>query len=691
VPRPPVSLIVPFRGSRAHAEALLTSLGALERAPGDEVLIVDNDAGEALAGARSAVGVRLIPATGEHSSYYARNIGAEAASAPWLLFVDADCRPGRGILDAYFDPEPAESCGVVAGSVLALGGQRSLAARYAASRKLFDVTFHLRAGPYPAGITGNLLVRREAWEHLGGFHEGIRSGGDVEFSWRVQEAGWQLEHRPAASVEVAHPDSVRELLAKSARYGAGRRWINRRYRGSMPRPRLARELFRAAAGGLAWPLLGQPRRGAFKLIDGAQVAAGAWGYLTGDNRAPAAAGETPAQGHEVVISTDAFPARSETFVHNEALTLRDLGWSVRVESIARPARVERSVARELPIAYVEDYCPRDAVRDLGWLAARHPLGCLRDLAGRRQWRAEEVVLPLRSLAAVARRAAKAGRPHVHVHFAAGAALAAMRLRMLVGASYSVTGHGYDVFQEPRNLGEKLRRAAFVVAPCEYTAEHLRGSLGRHRDKVVVVVMGVDVERFRRRAPYPGGGTVVAIGRLVEKKGFAYLVEAAARLAASDAFERLVIAGDGPLAQELEDTARRLDVGGAVEFVQAWGPDEVRALIELADVLALPSVIAADGDRDAMPVVVKEALAMEVPVVTTDAVGLPEVVRPEWGTMVPPRDAAALARALSETLALPPDERAAMGAAGRRHVSEHCDLRRETAKLAARIDQIIGVR
>jgi glycosyltransferase involved in cell wall biosynthesis len=93
------------------------------------------------------------------------------------------------------------------------------------------------------------------------------------------------------------------------------------------------------------------------------------------------------------------------------------------------------------------------------------------------------------------------------------------------------------------------------------------------------------------------------------------------------------------------------------------------------------VVAANGDRDTMPVVVKEALAMEIPVVASDAVGLPEVVRPEWGRLVSPGDAEALARALDEVLSLPPEERAAMGRAGREFVADHCNVRTETARLA----------
>jgi glycosyltransferase involved in cell wall biosynthesis len=96
---------------------------------------------------------------------------------------------------------------------------------------------------------------------------------------------------------------------------------------------------------------------------------------------------------------------------------------------------------------------------------------------------------------------------------------------------------------------------------------------------------------------------------------------------------------------------------------------------------MPCVVAADGDRDSMPVVVKEAMAMELLVVGTDEVGLPEVVREPWGRLVPPHDPAALARAIHDLLALPPDARAAAGAAGRGWVREHANVDTEAAKLA----------
>src|SRR5205823_1444661 len=196
-----------------------------------------------------------------------------------------------------------------------------------------------------------------------------------------------------------------------------------------------------------------------------------------------------------------------------------------------------------------------------------------------------------------------------------------------------------------------------------------------------VIMGVDGDFFTRRARHPRGRTVVAVGRLVEKKGFGHLLEAAALLRERAPLDRVFIAGDGPLRRTLEDRVRDLDLADAVELRGPLSPDAVRDLLEAADLLAMPCVVAVDGDRDSMPVVVKEAMAMELMVVATDEVGLPEVVRPPWGRLVAPHDPEALARAIEEVLALGPQERAAAGTAGREWVREHANVDREAAKLA----------
>jgi colanic acid/amylovoran biosynthesis glycosyltransferase len=373
----------------------------------------------------------------------------------------------------------------------------------------------------------------------------------------------------------------------------------------------------------------------------------------------------------LAVFVDVYPELSETFILNEVKALAAEGVDVRVEAGRRSQRPNPEAADGPAVVYWDEPGTRsENLRALASLALRHPLRVLRDLNGRLRWRRDEPVRPLRRLAPIALRLA-ASADHIHAHFAGAAALDAMRISLLTGVPYSVTTHAYDIFLGPTNLDEKLERARFHVAVCDYNAAYLRHRVPRAAGRMRKIVMGVDPERFKRTRPYPGGRTVVAVGRLIEKKGFAYLVEAARAL--PDV--RVRIAGDGPLHAVLEAAAP-----ANVELLGALAPDAVRELLEQADLLAMPCVVASDGDRDSMPVVVKEALAMEIPVVGSDEVGMPEMVREDWGRLVPPRDADALARAIADLLELPPEERAAMGRRGREFVARNLSVRDEALKL-----------
>ncbi|MFL5912708.1 MAG: glycosyltransferase [Gaiellaceae bacterium] len=660
--RPPVSVVVPFAGSSDDARAMTTSLSRLSLALGDELIVVDNSSDEVVG---PNPPLRVLHAADELSSYYARNVGAEAAGNDWLLFLDADTRPPPTLLDDYFRELVPDGCGALAGGVVAARGQESLVARYAASRGYLSQAAHFRDVHRSYGITANLLVRRAAWAGVGGFLEGIRSGGDQDLCWRIQDAGWTLELREPASVEHLHREQLVPLLRQMARYSAAIAWMGRRLPGSSPRPPVVGRLARAAAGAAAWTLAFRPRRAVFKLLDGAVVLAEAAGYLAG-NRAPSAA------SHGVALFTDRFPELSETFIETEARALAR-GLPVRIEASGRSWRPRLGGGRGLSVDYGEDDGIARKLADLAWLVSRRPFRSVRDLASQRRWRHEEPVRSLRSLAPAVRRSL--GDHHLHAHFAGGAALDAMRIGALLGVPYSVTAHAYDIWQRPANLREKLERATFAATVSDYGVEELRGVAPGAR--VHKVAMGVDPERFSRREPHPGGRTVLAVGRLVEKKGFRHLIEAA-RIADVD---RVAIVGAGRLEAEL----RALAQGAPVELLGARDPEGVRELMETADVFVVPSVIASDGDRDSIPVVVREALAMELPVVASHVAGLPEVIRPEWGRLVPPGDPAALAAAIDELLSLPTDERAEMGRAGRRHVIETADPDREAERLAALIE------
>ena len=385
----------------------------------------------------------------------------------------------------------------------------------------------------------------------------------------------------------------------------------------------------------------------------------------------------------VAVFVDTFPALSQTFVAAEVSALAALGHRVRVEARERAGSANAEAVNRFPSAYAFEDTTVARLRSMGRLAVCHPLRCALDLVERRRWRREEPVLPLRTLAPVAARLRAHGTDHLHVHFATGSAVDALRLARVLGLSCSIVAHGWDVFGAPANLRAKLVAADLALAPCEYTARHLRSLTGTD---VEVIVMGVDGDRFRRRRPPPGARHVVAIGRLVEKKGFTHLVEAVGLLErAGTPVDRCTIVGEGPLRARLEEQVARLGLVGRVVLAGPRPPDGVRSVLEDADLLAMPCVIAPDGDRDAMPVVVKEALAMEVPVVASNEVGLPELVDHRWGRLVPPGDPEALAAAIGDLLGLPASARDAMGRAGRQHVLSTCAVHVQTARLSRLIE------
>ncbi len=397
---------------------------------------------------------------------------------------------------------------------------------------------------------------------------------------------------------------------------------------------------------------------------------------------------SPADPAPLGVLLDAFPRSSETFVTTELRALAALGHAVHVEATRR-GDTEVQLPEGVTVRWREDD-PRLGRAATARYALRAPAPVLRDAVGRQRWRAGEQVPRTAELLAPLARLRAAGVRHLHAHFAAGAALDALRLARFLDVPWSVTAHAYDIYQRPENLALKLRDAAFATSGCDYTVAELRRVAGpAHAQRIHRVVMGVDAATFLRSTALGGGRRVVAVGRLVEKKGFAHLLEAAAVLERRGTpLDELVIVGDGPLRDRLQAAAAELPQG-RVRFAGRQDPDGVRALLERSDLLAMPSVVAADGDRDSMPVVVKEALAMELLVVASDAVGLPEIVRPPAGRLVAPGDPEALAEGLDAALALPPGDRVAAGRAGRELVRCEADAATETARLSSLIGEAVA--
>jgi glycosyltransferase involved in cell wall biosynthesis len=275
---------------------------------------------------------------------------------------------------------------------------------------------------------------------------------------------------------------------------------------------------------------------------------------------------------------------------------------------------------------------------------------------------------------------------IHAHFAPDAC-AALAIQERLQVPLIVTLHGYDVTSEDAALPASpagrvylARRAALWERTHTFicVSEWIRQKAlerGFPAGKLRVHAIGIGTALFSPGTPQEKTPLVLFVGRLVEKKGCAYLLRAMRAVEAQVPEARLVVIGDGPLRKALEDEARGL---ARCEFLGAQSADAVRAWMRRAAVVAVPSVVAANGDAEGLCLVVCEAHAMGVPVVGFRGPGI-EVVDGETGLLVAARDTNALADALV-TILRDTALAARMGAAGRARVEQLFNLQRQTALL-----------
>lgn len=266
--RPEVAVVVPFAGTPAEAGEALAALASLRTRPGDTLTLADNSG---TAPAATPAAVTVVRATGERSPARARNAGAAATDQPWILFLDADCRPSPDLIDAFFAEPIPDVVGALAGEIHALPSGDSLAARYGVSRNFLNTGTHMAHPFRPRVAAANLLVRRAAFDAVAGFREGIRAAEDTDFCWRLQDAGFTLAVRPEATAGHAYRASLSELRAQWRGYAAGRAWLARTYPGFHPEPALYRALRRAGLSRLPGLAPGPRTQGASAPLPRARV------------------------------------------------------------------------------------------------------------------------------------------------------------------------------------------------------------------------------------------------------------------------------------------------------------------------------------------------------------------------------------------------------------------------------------
>jgi colanic acid/amylovoran biosynthesis glycosyltransferase len=374
-----------------------------------------------------------------------------------------------------------------------------------------------------------------------------------------------------------------------------------------------------------------------------------------------------------------FPRFSETFILNELLAHQVRGTEVHVFSLLTPPdepRHARLAELQSPVSYLakdkKAPVPIVAAQDTALFA-----GC-DDVA----------IASLHSKAAeVARAAQAAGINHLHAHFASDAATVALLAARMMGGTFSFTAHARDIYHtyvspaaDAAKRRAKLREAAFVVTVSDYNAAHLRALCPDAAGRIHRLYNGIDLALFTP-SELTVPGRILAVGRLVEKKGFAVLVAACAILRARGVAFDCQIVGDGPLQGALTAQIAEAGLAGHVQLMGPMPQEHLAGLLGTAAVATLPCIVTADGDRDGLPTVLLEAMAKALPVVTTTVTGGPEiVVHGETGFLCEPGDAAGLADALRAVLA-DPFRAKAMGAFGRLRAERLFDLTTNAATLA----------
>jgi glycosyltransferase involved in cell wall biosynthesis len=275
--------------------------------------------------------------------------------------------------------------------------------------------------------------------------------------------------------------------------------------------------------------------------------------------------------------------------------------------------------------------------------------------------------------------------HLHAPFASDVATVARLAARLAGISFSFTARAKDIFHEsvePADLRQKLRDASGVITISDFHLAWLQQTFGALADGVQRIYNGLDLDEYPFTSPHARSPRIVAIGRLVEKKGFGDLIEACALLAGGQKRFHCRIIGAGVLDAELRAQIERLGLHEQVELAGPLPQMEVIREIQAAAVLAAPCVVAGDGDRDGLPNVIQEALALGTPVISTDVTGIPEVIRDgETGLQVPQRNPQALAVAL-ERLLVDSDLRVDLASAGRRLMEAEFDIYANAARRRA---------
>ncbi|MEO8439792.1 MAG: glycosyltransferase family 4 protein [Spartobacteria bacterium] len=388
-----------------------------------------------------------------------------------------------------------------------------------------------------------------------------------------------------------------------------------------------------------------------------------------------------------------FPTFTQTFCYREIVELRRQEVAPALFSVRRPAG-EPPQDWDLAIVGQVQYLPEDEVLvkevDRSLRKGKLPRRAADEIAA---WGRKTDFLRLYQAAWLGPRLQALSVRHVHAHFAGLAARTAYWVERFFGIGFSFTAHANDIFV-PKDfeisLGKLVDAARAVVTVSDFGVCFLQEKYPAAAPRIRRVYNGIVLERFRRADSSVSPPALLSIGRLIEKKGFADLIEACRILQAGGTGLGCVIIGEGPLEEALREQIASANLTGVVELAGPLPQAEVIDRLARSQLFVLPCVTEAGGGMDNLPTVLMEAMAAGLPVVSTPLGGVPEMVEEGvTGLLVPERRPAELAAAIARIL----DDREfahSLGEAGRHKAADCFAIEKSGQALRVLFQEIGGL-
>lgn len=365
----------------------------------------------------------------------------------------------------------------------------------------------------------------------------------------------------------------------------------------------------------------------------------------------------PEQVLHVAYLLKMFPRLSETFILNEVLELERQGVHVDVFSLMAPGdgRFHGSISQlKLTIQYTPREKPESLWRKIWQLEPGLAPPMDRWEAAvefiQRHQIPKDLDMLLRALI-IGAKAKSAGVQHFHAHFATISTRMAALVNILYGTPFSFTCHAKDIFRETVDrvlFRDLVDLSSFAITVSEFNRNYIiENTPGVDPEKVIRLYNGIDLDFFSPSETVPSSDPIkiISVGRLVPKKGFDHLLNALAILKNKGFRFKTTIVGDGDEEERLHEMSRQLQIDTDVEFTGALPIEEVNRLCSMSSLMALGCVPDSDGNMDALPTVLLEALGLDLPIVTTTLTGCPEIVGDDAGMLVEPANPEALADAI----------------------------------------------